>query len=92
MQKPAPSESSALRRIVLTFKDGEIVVHALYRCEDGPNPNTKARRKEVTDLTLAGLQRTLDALRGGDVAVAGTSGFTQREDILCVDTSEAGAA
>jgi hypothetical protein len=35
-----------LQRIVLTFKPGELVVHTLYRTQDGPSPNTKARTKE----------------------------------------------
>jgi hypothetical protein len=77
-----------LQRLVLEFKAGELVVRALYRrsLEDGPGPNTKARGKEVAELAREGLREALSALEG-DVAMVGTSGFTQREDVLLATTS-----
>jgi hypothetical protein len=74
----------ALQRLVLTFKPGEIVMHALYRTQDGPGPTTKARARQVTDLVRSGLEQALEALEGDDVLVVGTSGFTTREDVLCM--------
>lgn len=73
-----------MQRLILTFKDGELVIHTLYHTqEDSPGPNTKARCKEVTQLTRIGLRRALASLDSeADVVVAGTSGFFRREDIL----------
>jgi hypothetical protein len=74
-----------LKRLVLEFRDGELIARVLYRSSlDGPNPSTKARTREVTDLTRAGLTAALEALDAGDVAICGTSGFSQREDLLSV--------
>jgi hypothetical protein len=70
-----------LKRLIITFKSEELVLHALYRSQDGPNPGTKARTREVTDLAKSGLRDALEALEGGAECV-GTSGFTQRQDIL----------
>ena len=72
-----------LQRLVLDFRTGELVVCALYRrsLEDGPGPSTKRRQREVSDLVRAGLEDALEALEGR-VDVVGTSGFTQREDIV----------
>jgi hypothetical protein len=39
-----------LQRLFITFKADEIVLHVLYRTQDGTNSGTKARCKEVTDL------------------------------------------
>jgi hypothetical protein len=39
---------ASLQRLI-TFKAGEIVLHALYRTQDVTNPGTKARCKEVTN-------------------------------------------
>ncbi len=80
--------STSLQRLVVDFRGGELVVHALYRrsLEDGPGPNTKARAREVSELVRAGLEDALEALEG-DVEVVGTSGFTQREDVLLATTS-----
>jgi hypothetical protein len=77
-----------LQRLVLDYRTGELVVRALYRrsLEDGPNPGTKARAREVSDLVRTGLQDALGALEG-DVTMAGTSGFTQREDVLLATVS-----
>jgi hypothetical protein len=77
-----------LQRLVLEFKAEELVVRALYRrsLEDGPNPDTKARRREVSDLIRSGLADALRALEG-DVEVVGTSGYTTREDVLLATTS-----
>jgi hypothetical protein len=83
----------SVQRLVLTFKPGELVIHALYRTQDGPNPGTVRRRREVSDLVHEGLQDALDALQDGTVEVVGTSGFTTREDILALPRSyEARAA
>ncbi len=81
-----------LQRLVLDFRSdaGEIVVRALYRrsLQDGPNPGTKARRREVAALARTGLTQALEALDSeAGVEVVGTSGFTQREDVLLAATS-----
>jgi hypothetical protein len=39
-----------LQRLVLDFQSGELVVRCLYRRKGEPNPGTKARTREVTDL------------------------------------------
>jgi hypothetical protein len=73
-----------LQRIVLEFRGGELIARVLYRSGlDGPNPSTKARTREVTDLTREGLRQALASLEGGAECV-GTSGFTTREDLLSV--------
>jgi hypothetical protein len=74
-----------LRRLVIDFRKeaSEIVIRSLYRAPElGPNPNTKRRLREVTDLTRRGLEDALEALESGGVMCVGTSGFTQREDVL----------
>ncbi len=78
-----------LQRLVITFAGGEITTRVLYRRRgEGPNPGTKARRREVTELTRAGLTAALEALDAGVVEDLGTSGFTSREDtFLCNHTS-----
>jgi hypothetical protein len=68
-------------RIVLDFRSGELVVRCLYRSDGRSNPGTKARAREVTELTRSGLQDALRALEAGAECV-GTSGFTTREDVL----------
>jgi hypothetical protein len=75
-----------LQRLVVDFRnDEEIVVRCLYRSSlDGPNPTTKARAREVSELTRAGLQDTLRSLAAGEATMCGTSGFSQREDLLSV--------
>ena len=75
-----------LQRLVLDFRSGGLVVRCLYRRTDGPNPGTKSRAREVTELTRTGLQDALEALEGGAECV-GTSGFTTREDVLLATTS-----
>jgi hypothetical protein len=77
-----------LKRLVLDYRAGELVLRVLYRRQDGPNPGTKARRREVEDLAREGLRQALRALEG-DVTMAGTSGFTTREDVLLATTSPA---
>jgi hypothetical protein len=78
-----------LKRLVLDFRTDELVVRALYRTEGESGPNTKGRRREVTQLTREGLGAALEAL-GGRVDVVGTSGFTTREDIvLCTAKGDA---
>jgi hypothetical protein len=77
-----------LQRLVLDYRSeaGELVVRCLYRSSlDGPNPGTKARTGEVTELARAGLRDALEALE--DAECVGTSGFTQREDVLLATTS-----
>ena len=87
----------SLQRLVLDYRTGELVARVLYRSSlDGPNPGTKARAREVSEMARAGLRDALKALEGGDVTMCGTSGFTQREDILRLprsyELSEAEAA
>jgi len=77
-----------LQRLVLDYRAGELVLRVLYRRQDGPNPGTKARGKEVSRLARSGLQDALEALEG-DVEVVGTSGFTTREDVLLATTPPA---
>jgi hypothetical protein len=73
-----------LQRLIVTFKEKELILHALYRSNGESNPGTKARTREVTDLARSGLRDALEALDAGDVAICGTSGFTTREDLLSV--------
>ena len=80
------SGGMTLQRLILTFEPEELIVHALYRTEDGPGPNTKARTREVAELAKTGLERALKALEGGAECV-GTSGFTTREDVLLTTAS-----
>jgi hypothetical protein len=75
-----------LQRLVLDFRTGELVVRCLYRSQDGPNPGTKARAREVAELARSGLQEALEVLEAGAECV-GTSGFTTREDVLLTTTS-----
>ncbi|MBA2715247.1 MAG: hypothetical protein H0U55_17070 [Rubrobacteraceae bacterium] len=75
-----------LQRLILTFKPDELVVHCLYRSQDSPNPGTKARRREVSDLAREGLTQALEALEGR-VEVVSTSGFTTREDTISTDAA-----
>jgi hypothetical protein len=70
-----------LQRLVLDFRTGELVVRCLYHSSSGPGPHTKARRREVSELTRERLSAALEALEGR-VDVVGTSGFTTREDIV----------
>jgi hypothetical protein len=73
-----------LKRIVVDLRAEEMILRVLYTDQDGPNPGTKARARAVTKLTRAGLRDALEALGAGDVVICGTSGFTQREDLLSV--------
>jgi hypothetical protein len=77
-------EAPQLQRLVIETKPGELVIRVLYRSKGDANPGTKARTREVTALARSGLTRALEALDAGDVAICGTSGFTQREDLLSV--------
>ncbi len=70
-----------LQRLVLTFKPDGLEVRTLYRRQAGPNPGTKARRREVAQLARTGLLEALEALEG-DVEDLGTSGYEVREDVL----------
>jgi hypothetical protein len=67
------------KRIILTFKDGETVIHALYQ-------RTKARLREVVGLTQRGLRDALEALQSRPAVCEGTSGLVERQDILSVNT------
>ncbi len=80
--------STSLQRLVVDFRGGELVVRCLYRrsLEDAPGTNTKARAREASGLAREGLREALSALEG-DVEVVGTSGYTQREDVLLATTS-----
>ena len=86
------------KRIVVDLRAEEMVLRVLYTDQDGPNPTTKARARAVTKLARSGLRDALEALDAGDVAMCGTSGFSQREDLLSVtvlrpyEASEAKAA
>jgi hypothetical protein len=75
-----------LQRLVIEMKPEELVIRVLYRCQDGPNPGTKARRREVTELAREGFTRALEGFEAGAECV-GTSGFTTREDVLLATTS-----
>jgi len=81
-----------LQRIVIEMKSEEMILRVLYRSKGDSNPGTVRRRREVTDLCRSGLRQALASLEGGDVTMCGTSGFSQREDILSVGSSEADAA
>ena len=70
-----------LQRLVVDYRGAELTVRALYRTQDGPGPNTKARRWEVEQLVREGLRQALFSLED-DAEVVGTSGFTIREDTL----------
>jgi hypothetical protein len=80
--------SAQLQRLVLTFSREGLHVRVLYHTEGESGPNTKARRREVTDLTREGLSAALEALEGR-VDVVGTSGFTTREDIFLCTAEDA---
>ena len=54
-----------LQRLVIEMKPGELVIRVLYRSQDGPGPNTKARQREVTELARSGLTQAVEALDGG---------------------------
>jgi hypothetical protein len=75
-----------LQRLVLDFRDGELVVRCLYRSQDGAGPSTKARRRAVEDLARTGLRLALASLEE-DAELVGCSGFTTREDVLLATTS-----
>jgi len=75
-----------LQRLVLDYRNGELVVRCLYRTQSLSNPGTKARAREVSGLAREGLRQALRALEGGAECV-GTSGFSTREDILLATTS-----
>jgi hypothetical protein len=60
---------SELKRLVLDFRTGELVVRCLYRGRGDSNAGTKARRREVTQLTREGLSTALEALEGGTECV-----------------------
>jgi hypothetical protein len=85
-----------LRRLVVEFRGSELVLRCLYRGSlDGPNPTTKARAREVSELTRQGLRQALASLESeADASLVGCSGFVQREDILLTNlgTREEGSA
>jgi len=51
-----------LQRLVLDYRNGEIVLRCLYRTQSLSNPGTKARAREVSRLARSGLQDALEAL------------------------------
>jgi len=75
-----------LQRLVLDYRGDDLVVRCLYRSDGRSNPGTKARAREVSNLAREGLRQALASLEGG-AEVVGTSGFTQREDILSLPRS-----
>jgi hypothetical protein len=75
-----------LQRLVVEYRSGELVLRCLYRTEGAAGLNTKARRREVEELTKRGLRDALHAREGG-AECAGTSGFTTREDVLLATVS-----
>ncbi|HET7270269.1 MAG TPA: hypothetical protein VFI90_04205 [Rubrobacter sp.] len=81
-----------LKRIVSDLRSGELVLRVLYSTQDGPGPATKARRREVSNLVRTGLQDALEVLEGGRVDMVGTSGYTAREDVLCITNGAEGVS
>jgi hypothetical protein len=77
--------STQLQRLVLIFSREGPQVRVLYHTEGESGPNTKGRRREVTQLTREGLNAALE----GRVDVVGTSGFTTREDNFLCTTKDA---
>jgi len=73
---------SELKRLVLDYRSGELVLRVLYRTTDGPN-GAKTRHREVTKLAREGLRQALASLER-NAELVGTSGFTTREDLLSV--------
>ena len=75
--------SAQLQRLVIDFTREGLEIRTLYRRrnQDAPGPNSKARLREVEELSREGLRQALASLEGGAECI-GTSGFTTREDIL----------
>jgi len=46
--------TEGLLRLVLDYRSGELVVRCLYHTEGGAGPNTKARRREISELVRTG--------------------------------------
>jgi hypothetical protein len=92
-QAKLESKMTSLRRIILTFKGEEISVHVLYQSSEDLGPNTKKRLRHTTELVREGLREAIESLdsEAGRCMCVGTSGFTQREDVLLVDTMPKGA-
>ena len=74
----------SLQRLVLTYKPEGIEIRTLYHTQHSPGPNTKARRREVSELVREGLTQALESLEGR-VDVIGTSGYETREDTLSAE-------
>lgn len=73
----------SLQRLVLTFKPEAVEIRVLYRTRSGPNPGTKARAREITQLARTGLEQVLETLREPQrVDVVGESGYEVREDVI----------
>lgn len=75
-----------LQHLILTFGPEGVEIRTLYRSEAGPNPGTKARTREVTDLVRTGLREAMETLEG-HVDVIGTSGYQEREDTISADVA-----
>jgi len=59
--------SARLERLVLTFDREGLEIRTLYRRrnQDGPGPDSKARLREVEELSRQGLRQALASLEGG---------------------------
>jgi len=78
-----------LEKITVRFSAEDIMVRVCYRREDGPNPGTKARAREIAELVRAGLSAALQSIEGSPtVAVVGEAGFEVREDKIVVERKE----
>ena len=41
-----------LQRLIITFNSREIVMRALYKTQDGPDPNSKARHQDEAAILI----------------------------------------
>lgn len=82
------ADGTSLRHLVVEFKREGIEIRTLYRrrSQDGPNPGTKTRAREVAALAREGLKEALKALEGR-VDVVGESGYDVREDVIVAEAN-----
>jgi hypothetical protein len=50
--------------LVVSFTLEGVEIHALYRAQDGPGPNTKTSRRQVTELDEGHRRRANELLSG----------------------------